>query len=289
MKIRFFRTLVNILKGLATIMNKISAFSLRVSKVSQLVSILSAVLIFSSSVYAKPFVEKTERFEIDWGSLRIRFIGKASPESEKEAYSEVEKKAWNEGLLAIRDAVSEYHKNQLLALNMDKKKAEESGQAAGDRVASSTYSYHNEYFGDGSVVVYLENSLARALKRKDISFKQEKAPSLAESRFSGLVLRSTKPLTPVSSYQLVDETGRVLFKVDQVSKEAYEKYLMGKWFVDPSREELTRAVGPKPVSLPITPKGPGVFEVQGFSWKEAIQDSKAILANARIAIVSPKS
>ncbi|MFK7822946.1 MAG: hypothetical protein AB8G05_02240 [Oligoflexales bacterium] len=256
--------------------------------VLKLTSILLAVLPFSYSVYAKPFTEKTERFEIDWGSLRIRFFGKGKPETGNQPYSEVEKKAWNEGLLAIRDAVAVYHKEQLLALNVDQTLAEQSGKAAGDRIASSTYSYRNKYFEDGSVVVYLENSLARALKRQDISFKQEKAPSLSGSRFSGLVIRSTKPLKPISNYKLVDETGRVLFQVTDVSKEAYEKYLMGKWFVKPSRDELTGAVGPKPVSLPMTPKGPGVFEVQGFSWKEAIQDSAAILANARIAIVSPQ-
>ena len=288
MKIRFLRTLANILKGLARIMKKLSATNTCASKIIKLISILLAVLPFSNSVYAKPFMEKTERFEIDWGSLRIRFFGKGKPESGKEPYSEVEKKAWNEGLLAIRDAVAVYHKEHLLALNVSKTQAEQSGIAAGDRVASSTYSYHNEYFGDGSVVVYLENSLARALKRQDISFKQEKAPPLSGSRFSGLVIRSTKPLKPVPSYKLVDETGRTLFELSDVSKESYEKLLMGKWFVNPSRDELTRAVGAKPVSLSMTPKGPGVFEVQGFSWKEAIQDSRAILANARIAIVSPQ-
>ena len=288
MEIRFLRALVNILKGLASIMKKISATNTYALKVLKLISILLTLALFSNSVYAKPFMEKTERFEIDWGSLRIRFFGKGKPQAGNEPYSEVEKKAWNEGLLAIRDAVAAYHKDHLLALNVDQSLAEKSGQAAGDRVASSTYSYHNAYFGDGSVVVYLENSLARALKRQDISFKQEKAPSLSGSRFSGLVIRSTKPLKPVSNYKLVDETGRVLFEVTDVSKESYEKYLMGKWFVNPSRDELTRAVGQKPVSLAMTPKGPGVFEVQGFSWKEAIQDSKAILANARIAIVSPQ-
>lgn len=288
MKIRFFRTLVNILKGLASIMKKISASNTYALKVLELISILLAVLPFSNSVYAKPFMEKTERFEIDWGSLRIRFFGKGKPDSGKQPYSEVEKKAWNEGLLAIRDAVADYHKEHLLTLNVDKSLAEQSGKAAGDRVASSTYSYHNEYFGDGSVVVYLENSLARALKRQGINFKQEKAPPLSGSRFSGLVIRSSAPIKPVSTYKLVDETGRVLFEATDVSKESYEKYLMGKWFVKPSRDELTRAVGPKPVSLTMTPKGPGVFEVQGFSWKEAVQDSQAILANARIAIVSPE-
>lgn len=247
-----------------------------------------SIAIPCNSLYGKPVVEKVEGFDIDWGNLKIRFLGKGVPENPQESFSEILKKALADGLLAIRDSVTNYHQGHLVRINVDQVIAGQSGKAAGNRVARSTYSYRNEYFGDGTVVVYLENSLAKALRRQDVIFQQQSAMDINESVFSGIVLRSSKAIRPYANYRLQDETGKILFKIQDVAKEAYEKNLMGRWFVNPSRGELTQVLGSKFISLPVEPDSQGNFRVQSQAWKEAVQDSKAVLANARIVIALPQ-
>ena len=254
-----------------------------------LIFVIAALILTNRSLYSKSFVEKTERMEIDWGRLKVKFYGKAGPDTkdtEIESFAEVEKKAWNEGLLTIRDLISDYHAKHYISLKVDKDIAVENGNTAGDRVASSTYSYHNQYFADGAVVVYLENSLAKALRRDDLALKSKETQEIGQ--FSGLVIRAKKKVQPKANYILVDETGRILFKVTDVALEAYKKSLMGRWFINPTREELISAVGSKPVSLEMDIKEDGVFIVPGNSWNEATQDSKTILSQARIAFALPE-
>ena len=239
-------------------------------------------------LYSKSLIEKTERMEVDWGRLKIRFYGKARPESESESYSEIEKRAWNEGLLEIKNLVADFHLSQFSYLNLSESITKANALAAGERIATSTYSYKNQYGADGEVVVFLENSLSKALRRNDLPLKSSNEQNSSSSVFSGLVIRLKEKVSPKANYVLVDESGRVLFDVNDVSKEAYEKSLMGRWFVEPTRDELIGAVGKKPVSLEVTAKSDGVYEVSGYSWNEATADSKHILSQARIALALPK-
>ena len=79
----------------------------------------------------------------------------------------------------------------------------------------------------------------------------------------------------------------VLFSAKDVSKESYEKNLMGRWFIQPERYELTRAVGSRPVSLEVTPLKNGDFRIQRSAWEKAMKESRSLLQEARVAIAIP--
>ena len=266
---------------------KLINFSL---KPCQTLGLVGACLLTSLnvSVYAKPFVEKSGRFEWNWSTMKLRFYGESSTPDSNEPFANIRQKAWQEGLLSAKSGVAEFHKNHLLGLGVDPVLADQSGQVAGNRTSTATWSLRSEYFSDGSVRIHMESSLPRALHKQDLIFSNQKPESPPEPPpFTGLVLRSTKAVSPKAYYKLVDESGVVLFSAKDVSKESYEKNLMGRWFIQPERYELTRAVGSRPVSLEVTPLKNGDFRIQRSAWEKAMKESRSLLQEARVAIAIP--
>lgn len=241
------------------------------------------------SLYGKVLLEKGERLEIDWTSLKVRFFGQGEPSDEGSSFAETEKKAWNNGLLNGQREVASFHKDYLLKEQLDLSRAEQSAQAAGVRVSQTTYSTLTEYFRNGHVRVSLESSLATSLFREDLSFRPTDAPvpDMSSSRFSGIVLRSKNSGEPVAHYRIVDEQGNELYSVKDVMRSAYEKNLMGRWLLESpqSRSDLQQGVGSKPISLSGRWLSRGVFEVHAPAWKEATKDSLPVLAHAKIVII----
>ena len=124
--------------------------------------------------------------EIDWGALKLRFHGKGIDIPGSPSFAEAERKAWNEGLLAIQNAIANYHQSHLESLKIDPGVALSSAKIAGERVAKATYSYRNEYFDDGTVLVHMESSLANALLQEGIEFRGTMPTENISPRFTGV-------------------------------------------------------------------------------------------------------
>lgn len=243
---------------------------------------LSLVSLMSSLSSAKPYKETVDRMTVDWSNMKIRFYGFAQKTTEKDL-GEVAGQALSEGLLNIKSSVEGYHNNKL-----GKKEASPSGQEAGKLIARTTYAYHTEYFSDASVRVHMENALPRAFPADNYTFANPLNLEAAEGTFTGLVLRLDGKTEPRPVYQVVNEIGQVLFDITSVVKEAYEKNLMGKWYVNPTRGELASAVGAKPVSLEAKVIESGKYLVQGSAWHEALKSSQSLLSHSKIAVIVPE-
>lgn len=243
----------------------------------------------STIIRADPLIEKTDRLELDWGSLKVRFYGifKSDPVKADLAYSEREEQALGEGLLRAREVLARVHREELLRLGLDHALAERSALLASEHVTHTTYPYQTSYYKGGGVKLFLESSLAAALAVKEGGTYLEASENKKKGRFSGLILRLDKAIKPISKYEVVDQSGVHLFGSEAITKVAYEKNLMGHWFLNPQRDELIKYVGSKPVSIQARVLGPNRLMVPKGAWTDALQDSSQVLSEARIALVVP--
>ncbi len=244
----------------------------------------------STIVQAQPVVEQIDRLQLDWGNLKLRFVGNYRNEKGELSYLEIEKHAVSDGIVGVQESIVKIHQEELSRQGVPKELAERSAVMAAEAVTRNTYSYQTSFFKDGTVRVFLESNLTQALARKDAIFRKASDEKRKDPRFSGLILRVDKSIRPMASYEVVDSSGNLLFNEKAVVREAYEKNLMGRWFTDLQRDELDRYIGPKPVSITVRvdAKNPNRFLVERGPWTDALQDSDALLSEARIALVVPK-
>lgn len=254
---------------------------------SLLVISIGLSLNVSSIIKADSVVQQIDRMDLDWGALKVRFFGTFTPATNQDDYKIVEQNALNEGLLYARDAVVKVHVEDLKKQGVSKDLAERSAVQASDNLTRASYPYQTSYYKGGAVRVYIESSLSKVFAKKDAVYST-KIEEDKPGRFSGLILRLDTNIPPTSVYEVVDQTGALLFSLESVSREAYERNLMGRWFVDPQREELIKYVGSKPVSIQVKVQSPNRLMVQKGAWTDALQDSGQVLSNSKIALVLPK-
>lgn len=241
----------------------------------------------SSRVLADPVLETFDRIESDWANLKIRFYGEFKPAAqETPSFVDAEQKAVTEGLLYAREAVRNFHRKHYAELGFDKAIIEQGATVASDLVTHASYVNRSEFFKDGTMRVYLESTLPRALNRGDILFSPA-SEMKEEPRFSGLILRLDKKVAPVAEFEVVDGEGTQLYGVKSLSKDAFQNNLLGRWFYNARRDELLKSVGVKPVALQATVVTPTRFSVNRGAWMDALEDSKSLLMEGKVAIVLP--
>jgi hypothetical protein len=226
----------------------------------------------------------------DWSAMKIRFVGKAWPQTPEEGFSAVEKRAFTDGLAVAVQEVEKQHQQVMKSQQIPSSIAVQSAGQASKRMSRGAYTVHTEYFGDGSVRLSMESNLAAALFFSTLSFPIEKGASIQGIASTGVVLRSSSYIPPMSFYEVTDEGGQILFSVQQVAKDAYQKNLMGRWLTKSAGgkiDGLSRAVGKHPISIEIKSVVGNRFQVEGVKWKEALAQSWALLENAKIAVVTP--
>ncbi|MBP6218706.1 MAG: hypothetical protein KA436_08980 [Oligoflexales bacterium] len=246
--------------------------------------------------------KKSERLELDWGQHKARFFGffrsgkpdhhPGSPPGdgvqapERFSYAESAERARDEGLVYAQQALSSLSSNYLMEAGIERKAALAEGVLLGKTLVRSAYLFHTEYFQDSGVRVYFETSLLPIWQKIPILSK-ETPFSNDTPRFSGLIIRSNRAVSPHAVYRVIDEVGQPLLELGDLDPAAFQKNTMGRWFVEASREELSRAVGSKTVSLEAGVTEEGAFVVTRAAWQEALQDSGAIVRRAKIVILQP--
>lgn len=227
---------------------------------------------------AKPIVEQIDKLDLDWSALKVRSTGVAKPLSEGESTAEVEKRAIEAGLLSLQNSVAGYHNKFMTAA---------SGQTASASVGRSSYCYNTEYYSDGSVKIYLENSLAKALLDPAIKFKAVTAPAIAGTQYSGVVLKLKSAMKPRAIYDLVGEGGEVLFSAGDVAQDAFAKNMMGAWFANPSPSEISSLVGSQPLVIPVDTAENSNSIVVPVAAQSLLEANRALLENARVVVSVP--
>jgi hypothetical protein len=103
-----------------------------------------------------------------------------------------------------------------------------------------------------------------------------------------VVFKLDKAIRARPIYQVVDESGALLFNEGDMAEQAYEKHLMGRWFVSPTPNELTQAIGKKPLEIRVSVDDKGRFVVSRKKWQEAVSGYRSLLVAGAIAIALPE-
>jgi hypothetical protein len=238
------------------------------------------------SANAAPIIEKSERMEINWSTMRLRFYGEAKAGGGSDLRA-VEKQAWTDGLAYVNDAVRDLNIAANDNANANPERLTAEAKKAATQVSTSTSSYNTTYYGDGTVRVFLENGLPKAFVTSGIRFRQKESPAASMIQYTGVVIKAAKAIRPRPTYQVVDEAGGILFDVSDMAEEAFHRNLMGRWFKNPAESEVVGAVGSNPIYLEADVGSDGRLIINKATWDEKTAGHRALLVSGSIALAVP--
>ena len=250
---------------------------------------VTAVLLIglSSTIgLSAPVVEVYDRFEMNWGTLRVKFFGeKRGSSSEGLEYQEKQQMAWEDGLAYVSDKIRDMRKNKdCWDTEIEPENVE--AERAFDGVSKSTYSTLTTYFGEGSIRIQMESSLTKALFPAAVNLDSTEPGSAEGVKHTGVVLEvdGKSSVTPCPTYTLVDESGEVLFDSKKVWKAAFEKNFMARWYSQPSKNEVRRHVGDNPLKIPVKLDSKGRFSLDRVVWEQVVVGNEPLLSGAKVMI-----
>jgi hypothetical protein len=255
-------------------------------------ALTGSVIFYSETdeAVAAQVVEHLDRMEINWSTQKIRFYGESGPgENTLKGVDGAEKRAWSDGLTYIEGSVHDYSVSVFEGLSSNTEKVSADARAAAKNITKSVYSYNTLYFSDGTVRVYLESSLPKAMTTSLIRFRQKEAASAQIMQRTGVVIRLNSKVSPRPRYQVLDETGVPLFEAKDMAEEGFARNLMGRWYEAPADAEAADFVGKNPVYIDASVDPRGNLVVARDLWKGSLDGHKALLVNGLIAIVLPSS
>lgn len=141
----------------------------------------------------------------NWSTRKIRFVGKAWPQTSGEGFVSVEKRAFAEGLAIAAKAVQRQYAQQDTSLDIASTAASQSVSQVIKRMSRSAYVYHTEYFSDGSVRVSMESRLPDPVPAAPFPAPLEKATSIQWLTTEKVVLQSPVNISPLPFYKRVEE------------------------------------------------------------------------------------
>ncbi len=251
-----------------------------------LLFLIFSLLLIERLAQGKPVIEHWQTLEIDWGNLKVRSSITETPQSSQDNYLTLEEKALKKAIGSMSDDFKTYYLKLLKELQLEESFANQNSNASGDAISRTTYVTERKFYKNGSVKLSLESQLS--MKREDVISPNK--PELTNStEFSGIVLKANKPLKPRPFFKIINKNGDTLFDINMLQKDVYEKNLMGRWFQNPSPEELTPIIGKKQISLNFEVDDIGRLVVEDRAWNEVIQNCKGALKLARIVVIVPSS
>jgi len=220
------------------------------------------------------YIEQRDRMAINWSTLQVSFYGEGKPTPNAEVYNDAERSAWKDGIRYIMEAVRPH---QLVKA--------EGASATSEKMSQSTRSLNTVFYASGAVRVYLEGPITAALGDAPAdAFAAAAAES--QTRNTGLVIELSGKMAPAPLYTVKDEDDKAVFSTKDVSAQAFQKNLMGRWFRRGGDEHLKFA-GENPVKVTATADASGVMRVDAKAWKEALAGNEALLSGAKVSIVVP--
>lgn len=249
---------------------------------------LFAATFLSQTMFATQVVEHLDRMEINWSTQKIRFYGESGPkENLLKGVDGAEKRAWADGLAAIAGSVHDYGVSVFEDLSTNTEKVSGDAREASINVTKSVYSYNTLFFGDGTVRVFLESSLPKALTTSLIRFRQKESAPAHLMQKTGVVLRLNTSTRARPRYKVLDEAGVPLFEAGDMAEDGFNKNLMGRWFESPADSESAEFIGKNPIVVDASVDTKGNFVIPRATWESGIEGHKALLVNGLIAIILP--
>jgi hypothetical protein len=249
---------------------------------------LLILLCSSELTFGAQIIERQDRMEINWSTQKIRFFGESGAnENALKGVDGAEKRAWADGLTYIENTIHDLSVADFEGLTSNTEKISAEARAAAKNVTKSVYSLNTIFFENGSVRVYLESSLPKALATSMIRFRQKEAASAQLLNKTGLILKLSSRAKPRPRYRVVDEAGIPLFEARDMAEDAFSRNLMGRWFEAPADAEAAEFVGKSPIMIDASVNSEGSIVVPREQWTASLDGHQSLLVNGLIAIVVP--
>jgi len=231
-------------------------------------------------IMAAPLIEDFGDLKVDWSNQSLLFTG-TSAASPNQDWKTAERLATE----AAKEAVSKAAESLFLERQaaIDQKQLELQTAQTKQRLKSATFSRRNEYGSDGSLRVNLEAKMARLFVLDGLSAESSPVPKEGPT---GVIFRVKGNTKPQAVYTLKEQSEGAILSPLQVSKPAYQKNLMGRWYKAPlTPEEQKKSAGQTPLTLDVTATKDGEFTVLKADWDKVSQQALPLLKEARVAFV----
>ncbi len=241
--------------------------------------LISVLIILSGEAYSSNNTQNYDRVYLNWSTMRINFFGVTEA---GDSLRGAEEQAIKEGLSYIVNALPAIRQSALgAALAGDP----QSQRQVAESISKNTYLAETIYYADGKVVARLESSLTRALAPDGMSLAKQQA-SHEESKNSGVLIFLESEMDPQMIFEIQDEFGRVLYRVDDVVAAEFSKNFMGRFYSAKNRRQSRYYVGKNPVEIKGTLKGDHTIVIKQKTWLGKIKGNRGLLERARIAILT---
>lgn len=246
-----------------------------------------AIFVSSQAAFAAPVIEIYDRLEVNWTTLRIRFYGHAASSDSYGAYKNAEKKAWQDGLAYLQEAIRQLNNHNQIDHATSDNMAPNQLKNLINLAVKSTSSYSTTYFADGSVKVILENQLPKMFETIGIRFRQKEPSAFTSLQYTGIGIRLSRAIRPSAQFKVLDENGGLLFEVQDMAEEAYRRNLMGRWLKRPATAEIQEIIGNNPAMIDAKALADGKIQVEKEAWDSLLEGHRTLLVNGIIALIQP--
>lgn len=236
-----------------------------------------------TSAFAQPVVETYDRFELNWSTMRIRFYGEAAVGSGERAFDTAEKTATEDGLhYALGNLVKVRQKKGVDTITID---ASDASKTAVD-LTKQAYIVNTTYFDNSRIRVDLEGQMSKAFEfaATQDAFRLEE-PEAKPTDATAIVVLVKDAEVPQLTQAIVASSGETLYSAGSVSRSAFRKNMLGRWFYQNSIE-LKNFSGKSPLVLEAQ-VAEGNLVVSKDQWNEAMQQHARLIEEAKVAFVLP--
>jgi hypothetical protein len=228
-------------------------------------------------------VESHGPWKINWSTGRLEYIGAVATNTQMgKEYKELEGAIWKSARQDVVQAIPSIR----TAYEGANENTRRWSEAAVARVQKNLHSKKTVYLPDGSIAVKL-TAEAGDFFYAEAAKSLENSTTLSSDSCTGVVLRLAKAEKPMPYYKLVDNGGNTLLSLDQISKSAYSKNLMGRWFRSPTAAEIQSVVGSRTLEFHVVAAERGVLKMESKEDAKNLLSCGTALSQSRIALAVP--
>jgi len=234
-----------------------------------------------SNAFGAQIIDSQGSWKLNWSTGRFEYIGAAAELQRDKSYKEVEGSIWK----SARDDIA-------ITLPSIRELYEGPGETGAKwskiavaRVQKNLVSKKTVYLPDGAVAVKLLAEAGDFFYAEGQS--ETDSPLAPATGCSGVVFRLATAEKPMPYYKIVDKTGNILLSLDNISKAAYAKNLMGRWFRSPSASEVQEVAGGKSMEFQAVVAARGVLRIDSPEEAKNLAACRDALAQSRIVLAIP--
>ncbi|NRA64331.1 MAG: hypothetical protein HRU19_07585 [Pseudobacteriovorax sp.] len=191
-------------------------------------------------------LERYGRVKLSWSTMKVQFYGLAPRKNE--SFSSQENYAIREGVAYLAKVLPSIRMSVLDGRHLGSKNAQ---KRMINRISRNIRHKDVEVYRSGRMKVNLECHLTQLLMPMALDLAEDNpAETATTQRYSGLLIRLNRPMDPAILFELRDPSGTYRHSFRNVSKQAFERYFMGRFYLKASGTPWRYHLGNSVLELP---------------------------------------